>query len=399
MTGAEKRIVAITMASHALAHFYEQTFPPVLRLVDAEFGLGLTAAGGMGNIFPLFFGLGALPAGMVVDRWGARRTLLAYLITCAVAAVATLFFHNIWVIGFLFALMGGAAGLYHPAGATLISHNVEQVGTGLGLHGVGGNLGLAVSPLLAALVAAMMGWRAAYAVLALPSIIMAVYFLKNDEIGNGVTIPEKDISDDVKKTATDNDDRTRWVPLIMLFALGVLNGFCYRGMLTFFPTFFAGNSPGEKEILEGGVFTTGVLIIGVLGQYIGGKLADRFRQEVVYAACFTISVPFLASISLFKPGAAVGVAILFAFFYFASQPVGNSIVTRLSSTSFRGRAFGIFFFMNFGMGSFAATISGWVGEHYGIEAIFPFLGAVLLGVSLIGWSLVIMMARTAKTGG
>ena len=395
MTGSEKKIVGVTTACHATAHFFEQAFPPVLKLVEADFGLGLAGAGGIGNIFPLFFGIGALPAGMIVDRWGSRRTLLAFLLTCAAAGIAVLFVHNLWVFAFLLMVMGLAAGLYHPAGTTLISHNVEQVGTGLGIQGMGGNLGLAVMPVIAAAVASTLGWRAAYAVLAVPAILLAMYFIVNKNLGNNRD--HEPLSNEHEIARVEPVNTTRWVPLIMLFALGMLNGFCYRGMLTFLPAFFSNNSGAGQGIMEGGALTTIVLVNGVVGQYIGGRLADRLHRSALFALCFTISAPLLATLGMWESHYAVVAAALFAFLYFANQPVGNALVMELSSNSFRGRAYGIYFFMNFGMGSFSATVSGWVGERYGLDAIFPFLGAVLAGTALMGWGLVAAMSRIKRS--
>ncbi len=390
MTSAERRIVTLTMASHALVHFYEQTFPPVLKLVEAEFGLGLTGAGGIGNVFPLFFGLGALPAGMAVDRWGPRRTIIAYLVICAFAAGAITLADSLWVIAGLLALMGVAAGLYHPAGVTLISHNVKKVGSALGMHGVGGNLGLAVSPMIAAAIAAAWGWRPAYAVLAIPALALAVYFLIHRNFGNGNVSSDKD-----KNSAGEQTPKhvhpTQWLPLVLLFILGMLNGFCYRGMVTFLPAFFGEGSTGAAEVFRGGLLTTAVLVIGVFGQYTGGRLADRYREEILYAASFTFAAPILIVLGLLNIGTAAAAAGLFAFIYFANQPVGNSLLTKLSSPTLRGRAYGIFFFTTFGMGSFSATISGWVGERFGLAAIWPFLGGVLLLVAIIGWALAYTM--------
>ena len=396
MNSREKRLVGAAMASHALAHFFEQTFPPVLKLVENEYHLGLAGAGGLANVFPFFFGFGAIPAGMVVDRWGVRRTLLTYLLACSAAAVATLFVKDIWILALLLGIMGLAAGLYHPAGATMISKNVEQVGTGLGFHGMGGNLGLAVAPLFASVVAAALGWRAAYAVLALPALLLAAYFFKTKDLENhrGVS-PEADPGASENSTVEQGPESTLWLPLILLFAMGMFNGFCYRGLLTFLPTFFSGDSTGEKALIEGGMLTTAVLLVGVFGQYGGGRLSDRFKPEVVYAISFTLGAPLIGILGLMSGSGAVAVAGAFSLMYFTSQPPGNSIVAKLSSHAFRGRAYGIFFFMHFGVGSFSATVSGWIGENYGVEAIFPFLGAVLAIVAVVGWILVAIM-RTKK---
>jgi MFS family permease len=404
--GFEKRLVVLTMCSHALVHFFELSFPPVLKLVSEEYQLTLAGAGGLGNVFPFFFGLGAIPAGMIVDRFGSRRTLLSYLLVCGGAGVLTLFVKPLWGIALLMFIMGAFAGLYHPAGLALLARHTHKIGEAMGLHGVGGNLGVALAPLYAATIASLTSWRGVYASLALPAVLLALWFRLDTPIWrssteNSYNIPTSDHSSLAgTKESVIQSGRSKallfWTALVILFVLQILNGFCYRGLLTFLPTFFSeevNHKLVESRLLAAGGVTTAILIIGVIGQYLGGLSADRWKSEVIYAFCFTMATPFLFSLAFIGGLKMILSAGIFAFVYFGTQPVGNKLLAQITPGSFRGRAFGLFFFANFGIGSFSSTLSGWIGERFGLDAIFIFLGVVLLGVSLVAWGLVWLMKR------
>jgi len=54
---------------------------------------------------------------------------------------------------------GAAAGVYRPAGLTLISRGARRRGTVFACHGAAGNVGVAIGPLLAAVLLTVLGWR------------------------------------------------------------------------------------------------------------------------------------------------------------------------------------------------------------------------------------------------
>lgn len=407
MKGFEQRLVALTMCSHALVHFFELSFPTVLQLVSEEYHLSLAGAGGLGNIFPFFFGLGAIPAGVIVDHFGSRRTLLSYLLVCGSAGILTLIVKPLWGIAILMLIMGIFAGLYHPAGLALLSKNTQKIGQAMGFHGVGGSLGVALAPIYSAIIADITTWRGVYASLAIPSIFIALWFRLDKPIWKSSC----ENSYNYKKRASDETFEAKeahsthpfrpktfavWLALGILFWLQVLNGFCYRGLLTFLPTFFGeriNHGFVESKLLAAGGLTTAILIIGVVGQYLGGLSADKWKAEVVYALCFTVATPFLLVLAFVGGLQMVISAGIFAFVYFGTQPVGNKLLSQITHPSFRGRAFGLFFFANFGVGSFSSTLSGWIGENFGLAFIFIFLGLVLLGVSLTAWLLVLLTKK------
>jgi len=405
MTGYEKRVATLSMSAHALAHFYEQVFPAILLLIGAEYGLGLSGAGKLGNIFPFFFGLGAIPAGIVVDRFGSRRTMLIYLFVTSLAGVGMLFMRPLWGVRVLLLAMGLSAGLYHPAGLVLIAKSMKRVGIGMGLQGVGGSLGLALGPILAATVARLMGWRWSYAALALPGLALAMWFYLDRQMGQAAPAdtPADDGAENRKNTSPKPINRSElspnWLALFMLLILQILNGFCYRGLLTFMPVYFGSlfqGAPSRSDLLAGGGLTTMVLMVGVAGQYFGGLAGDRFRGGVTYAVSFTAAAPMLLLLGWLSGWSVVLSAGGFALLYFANQPLGNKLLSEIIPEQFTGRAYGIFNFANFGIGSFSASACGWIGQHYGLKAIFPFLGVVLLLASLIAWGMVAAIGKFLK---
>jgi predicted MFS family arabinose efflux permease len=68
----EKMIVGLMGCSHALSHGYLLIFPTVLPLLGREFSMGYLGLGVIGNIMVLAYGLGALPGGMLYNRFGPK---------------------------------------------------------------------------------------------------------------------------------------------------------------------------------------------------------------------------------------------------------------------------------------------------------------------------------------
>lgn len=390
-----RQVIWLTFIAHTMVHIYEQAFPPMLKLVGAEYDLSLTMMGGLANIFPFFFGLMGLPAGYFADRYGSRIILLIFLVGSGVAALLVPVALPIWSLAFLFFMMGAFAGMYHPPGLRLISTTVPAsgIGRGMGIHGSGGNLGLALGPVLGGALAASLGWRNAYLVLGIPGIIAGLWLLSLRSIRDHEKVVHNSGNNQPDESSSEPGKKNR-APLAVLFLLVAVNGFTYRGFLTFMPTYMSDSFPeflGLSPSTVGGLLTSGPMLLGIVGQYIGGRLADRFDSAKVYFLFFVLSTPLLFAISALTGFPLIIAVAGFAFVYFANQPVGNKLLATLTDQRRRGLAYGLFFFIGFGLGSFASTISGKVGEIYGINNIFAFLGMVLVLVSVLSLGLVFLV--------
>jgi len=83
-----------------------------------------------------------------------------------------------------------------------------------------------------------------------------------------------------------------------------------------------------------------------------------------------MAIPLLVVMGNAEGLALVFVASAFAFFHFMAQPIFNCLVADYSPTEWRGRIYGLFFFCNFGLGSFSASIMGYVADQLGVNWVF-----------------------------
>ena len=390
-TAQERKLLAATIVSHALVHICELSFPALQVLVAAEL-LGNAAAfqklGFAYFVATLVFGAMALPAGFLTDRIGQRRVLLLFLFGAGLSMMLVGMAQSYLMLVISLGLMGGFIGLYHPTGASLLSLGTRRHGSSMGAHGVGGNFGLAISPVLASGLAAWLGWRAAFAALGILPVLFGIWVLVDRSIEvNLEAAPEDSTGDDRA------DPKLILLPLLFLFLMATLNGMCYRGFTTFLPAYFkaripGGTIPGVSGLVQAGSFTTLVLIAGMLSQFLGGQIADRFAKEKVYTAIFLMCAPFLFLMSRLDGLFLVLSAMAFAFLYFANQPVSNALLPSYVPKVMRGRLYGWFFFANFGAGSVMSWIAGAIAERLNLAAIFALLSAIAALAGLLGFFLV-----------
>ncbi len=389
MTGPRQLLLPLT-AAHALNHAYLLALPVILGPLMAEFHTGPLGGGTALMGLYLAAGLGALPAGWLADRFGSRRVIAIFLVGAAACLGFTAMARNLVSLSVAIFFLGAFCSLYHPAGLAAISRECRPIGRAMGIHGMGGNLGLAMGPLLVAGLTSVIGWRPALGILA----ASGIHLLTGIE-------RRKRITADRPEPATAPPDRSSLASrtgfLLSVTAIA-LAGLCYRGILTFLPLHLARNSGGILSSLDpvgaGGLLTTFCLLIGMGGQYFGGRIGHLAFADRIYGILLLGAVPFPFLMGYLNGLPLVLAAAAFAFFFFAAQPLGNLLVARHSGESRRSLGYGISFSLNFGIGSLAAPASGWIAQEAGLAAAFPAMGIPLAGAILFSW----ILSRTV-TGG
>lgn len=395
LTSRERRILISTSALHALIHMHMLTFAAVNIKMVESLGTGIAEIGFIATIGFFLFGFGALPAGWMIDRIGARTVLAICCAGLFLADCVLVLTNSVLVLTIGLALLGLSASLYHPAGLGLISRNISERGYAMGIHGLIGNIGVGVGPMIAGLIAATVHWRFAYA---WPMLIMAgltIYFLRTrfDDPD-----PEATAS-----AAPAEGGFTRHLLLVMLLviALQAVSGFIYRGSNTFMPAYMgtalANLLPMLDPVARGGIFTAIVLTSGAAGQYLAGSLTRKHSVEKLQVWFTILVAPLLLLTGMLNGLALLLVAMAFSFVFYGLQPLGNTLVAKYSPDVFRGRSYGLSFFLSFGLGAFGSGFAGYMGEEHGFASVYVWLGLLACGSIAIAVS-VFMLTRKRLAG-
>jgi MFS family permease len=367
MSRTQRKVLTTACMTHATIHVYELAVPPLLLLIQTDFLAGDLQMGKVVTLYGMLFGLGALPAGYLVDRLGSRVLLLACLWGGALAVLGMALSPSLATFSIAAAFMGLSLSIYHPAGTALISHALPISGRVFALHGMAGNLGVAGASVIAGSVGALFGWRWALGALSLVGLVLGLRVLGLPSVGVG--------------EARARRDGGRWYVFVLLLIGAGLVGVVYRGVTTFLPKLFA-TSYAEDAMAGtaiGGLLTTAALLVGLVGMYVAGRISDAGMAPAhVFLIGVVVQAPFMIGIGLIGGPAMVPLAMGFAFFHFFTQPPANQLVAELTPPRLRGLGYGIYFFMVFGAGSLGATLGGWLSERIGLGRAFPAMTFVLL---------------------
>ena len=377
-------------AAHGASHGFVLVLPSVLITLRAEFGASFTTLGTVATVSSMLYGLGALPAGLLADRVGAPALLRVFAGASAVCCVLAALAPGIWWLAAALALLGAAGALYHPSGLAEVTLNAPGGGRQLGIHGGFGNGGTALAPLVAGAVAAAWTWRASYLLAAVAAAVLLVALVRQVPLDRRLPPQAETAASGVGTGA-----------LAVVMFLAAAEGFVFQGFVTFLPAFLAEvGGVGQAAAARGGVLAAVVLLLGVPGQLIGGRLAETGPRRLAlrYAALYAGAV--LAGLSVRAAGPTpLGVAMagLFSLLIFLGQPITNQLVARSTRAGRRGAAYGTYFSLSFGVGALAGTAGGVVADRSGLAAVFGFLGLVAV-VNILGGLAVWAQLGSESTG-
>ena len=371
MTKYEKIIIGITGSSHSLVHALMLTFPSLIPIVQKEFNVGLDTLGFVVSISALLFGLGAIPAGWLDRYLGGKKLMIIYQLGASVSALMIVLTSSFYMMVIGLSFIGLFCSIYHPTGLTLVSQNINKVSKGMAVHGMFGSLGSAFGPLLAVSLATLISWRASYLVLAILYSILALITFLN--------IPHK--NQNINRQKNILKKKTNKKALIYYFITNSFLGMAYYGFTTFMPIHLSENTyeflPGISQNMKAGLFPTIVFIAGMIGALLGGKIGEIFDKRISFVVIIILNIPVFFLVGITSDFALIICSIMLGIIYFSNQPIGNTLVSDFSDNKNRGFVYGLGFFISFGIGSFAAGLSGMIAVNYSVPIIFPVMGILL----------------------
>ena len=168
--GRDLRTISLVGLAHGTSHFFHMLLPPLFPVFKESFGLSYAELGLLVTLFFVISGIGQALAGFLVDRIGARPVLFAALGCFAASAASGALAQGYGGLLLAAALAGLGNSPFHPIDFTILNQRVSQarLGHAYAVHGISGNLGWAVAPLVLLGITGLTGsWRWALAACAL----------------------------------------------------------------------------------------------------------------------------------------------------------------------------------------------------------------------------------------
>ncbi len=379
-TTNEKNILITTCFGHFLSHYNMLAFPALVLPLSTQLKLSIPQILEMSFFMYLLFGITALFWGIAADKIGSKPLFFIFFTGAGISGLAASVSGNS-VIQLTIALsfIGAFSGIHHPVGLGLISKEIKRVSIAHGTHGMFGNLGLALAPLITGFLNWSASPSAAYLFLGILNLSGLILLLK---------FPFSQ-TQDVQKEKNNANVKQISPFLILLFAM-TLGGVVYRGATIITPVLFELNtnnlltnisslSPFNiSPNLFASILTSLIFIIGVFAQFAGGRLAEKYSPEYCYLIFHSTAIPFAFLISFSSDFLLFSFTALYFFFLLGMQPSENTLVTKLVPRKFFSSSFGLKFILTFGVGSGSVKATGIISDLFGVGKVFSAIGCTSL---------------------
>jgi MFS family permease len=369
---------------HLYTHMFTILYATAVLYLPQVFGLPYGELLTIASPGLILYGVAALPAGWLGDRWSQVGMLVVFFLGVGTGTLMTGLAQN---TGMLFAgltMLGLFASIYHPVGIAWLVASARKQGMSLGINGVFGNLGSALAPVFVGLMIDYVSWRAAFII---PALIA---------IATGVALAFAWWRGWVSDVRADNaatpapEPGVFWRVGLVLTVTMTCNGFVYAGLMNTIPKIF---ETGLGAALAGnyteiGLFAGAIIGLSSVASLLGGWLADRYSARSIYLVFWILLIPPLFLITSVSGIELLIVALLALSFNVCFAAAENMLVARYTPFKWRSLAYGARFVLAIGVGGLTVGLAGDLfnatGDFnilyllFGAAAVIAALGVLLL---------------------
>ena len=276
--------------------------------LKAEWDLSDKQLGALVSAVSLTVALGSIPTAILVDRWSRVKSIAIMAGVWSLATIACAFSRNYGQLLAARSVIGVGEAGYGAAGGALLSSifPARMRSTVLGAFLAAASLGSVLGVILGGVIATHWGWRAAFGVVGIPGLVLALLFLLvRDYKTVRLVQPGGSGSALGAKGALALLFRPRTV--IAMCLGGAMQLFVVGTIYAWLPSFlnrFYGLAPDQA-----GIKAAIVVLLGAIGSVVWGLVADRMgrsrpRAKITTLAMLSVgtTVVFVTAFGFMAPG-------------------------------------------------------------------------------------------------
>ncbi|HEX9495884.1 MAG TPA: MFS transporter [Candidatus Limnocylindria bacterium] len=363
-------------AAHFAHHTSNSLLNPLLPLIRDAFALTYTQSGFAVSAYSLSLGLSNGPIGLLADRIGSRKVMVAGLLLTGVVSIALAQAGDYAQLLVLLLALGIISGTYHAPAAALIARlfSPRVRGAAMGFHITGGHLSFFAAPLVAAYLATATGtWRTPYLWFAIVPITLglALWLITPPDPRSRAT---GDIWAPFREIRAVMGTIGPLVSLSVAFQVGIAS-------MTAFLALYLVDARGISPVIAATAFGY-TQLVGVVGAPSGGWLSDRLGRRTPILISLGVIGPSVFLLTVVPNDLLIVPLTIFGLAFSMRGTATEVLVMDTAPADRRGAVLGAYYLAAQPIGGIATPIFGAIAGAVGITAAFSGIGLLLVAMSI-----------------
>ena len=377
---ANKKALAILSAGHLVTDINQGALPALLPFFKEALNLSYTMSGLILLSANLTSSIIQPAFGHLSDRRPQGWLLpLAPFIACLGLSI-TGFISSYSLLLICVVVIGIGTASFHPEGfKTAYFFTGDKKATGMSIFAVGGNLGIAIGPILALTLVTSFGIKGILGMI-VPGILIAIVLLFNMSM---LTTPVESAHKEAMKEVKTPLSKNQKMSFFLLVSIATMRAWTQFGLATYIPFYYINYLKGNP--LYAGKLVSTYLMAGAVGTLIGAPLADRWGHKKFLLITLALSSPLLL-LSYYSSGLITFVFLGISGMVLISTFALTTVMAQALLPQHLGMASGMMVGFTMSAGGLGVTLLGMIADTWGVPMalktifILPLIG---LGLSLL----------------
>jgi FSR family fosmidomycin resistance protein-like MFS transporter len=352
--------------AHVITDLYLPVVTAIIPLLISTYGFSYFVAGMLVTIYNVTSSMMQPVFGWISDQYG----IVIHISVCLL--ISSVFISAMGLSGDIFLLMLFAAlaalghAAFHPNAFSIVNRlcTPENRGKITSFFVVGGNIGYALGPLLAAGILFYFG-LSGLPLLVIPALLMAVALWRSFPV-------TKEMKRIKRSSPVEKIPLVKYRPILPLFSASTLRACAIFCALAFFPSYLVSRG---LDLISADILISVMLLAGVAGQLAGGYLSDIFGRKEYVIAGSILAIPSFYGFIFTTGLLSVFSLIVFGFALWSGFAVTVAIAHEMvpGKVAFTS---GLMLGLSLGIGGLGVALFGLLADRYSLSAtlqLLPFL--------------------------
>ena len=271
----------------------------------------------------------------------------------------------------------------------MIARGGKKMGLDIAVNGVWGNMGVACAALLTGILIDHVGWRAAFWLPGVVSVLIGIAYFTTFRARIGQKNAASASVAPPPDTSTSTADARALLIRIaaIIFFTTAVSSLIFQGTTFSLPKVFderLGGIASSPTLIGWMAFV--VFAVASFEQFVVGLQLDKHGPRTAFTVVASLQIIFFLAMPGLTDWLALAVALGFMLGTFGQIPINDYMIGRMAKSELRASIYGTRFVISFGVWATVVPMIAWVHHNWGFDTLFYILAAAaatILGAVLM----------------